>query len=73
MEEFTKTLNNIPGSYYAFTAAVLSYVKKNRARYEKVDNFIRNNPDAFTSEILSFISDQEDFYEDASYPCTDAI
>ena len=67
MEEFTIMLNNIEDSYYDFIVAVLTYVKKKQIRFDVVKEFIENNPKALTSDILAFISEQEDFYEDAAY------
>ncbi len=67
MEEFTIMLNNIEDSYYDFIVAVLTYVKKKQRRFDVVKEFIENNPTALTSDILAFISEQEDFYEDAAY------
>ena len=32
-----------------------------------MENFINNNPSAQSSDILEFISDQNDFYNDAAY------
>lgn len=34
---------------------------------------IRNNPNALTSDILSFISEQDDFYEDGAKPCEKVV
>lgn len=67
MEDFTLMLNNIEDSYYGFVAAVLTYVKKKQTRFDKVKEYIENNPTALSSDILAFISDQDDFYEDAAY------
>ena len=64
MNDMTKRLNNIEDSYYDFVCAVLMYVKDNPARYEKVERFLDDNPKALTSDIISFISDQDDFYQD---------
>lgn len=67
MEELTKKLNNVNDSYYGFVAAVLTYVKKKNSRLKKVEKYLTENPSALTSDILEFISNQEDFYEDAAY------
>lgn len=67
MEEFTIMLDNIEDSYYGFVVAVLTYVKKKQTRFDKVKEYIENNPTALSSDILAFISDQDDFYEDAAY------
>ncbi|MBQ9610848.1 MAG: hypothetical protein IJV15_15615 [Lachnospiraceae bacterium] len=65
MEEFKKTLENIEDSYYGFVAAVITYVNKKQSRFDAVKTFIINNPKALTSDILQFISNQPDFFEDA--------
>lgn len=65
MEEFTIMLNNIDGSYYGFVVAVLSYVKKKQSRFDTVKKFIEDNKNATTSDILLFISQQDDFFEDS--------
>lgn len=64
MEEFTIRLNNIKDSYYGFVVAVLNYVKGNNSRYDIVSTFMDNNPEALSSDILEFISGQNDFYDD---------
>lgn len=73
MEAFTIKLNNVVDSYYGFVVAVLTYVKKKESRLEAVKNFMNNNPSALSSDILEFISGQDDFYEDAAYVHADAV
>ncbi len=63
IEEFTSKLNTVKGSYYGFVVAVLTYVKDNASRLENVNRFMDMNPHATTSDILLFISNQDDFYE----------
>lgn len=72
MEEITARLNNVEDSYQGFVRAVLTYVKKKQSRMEAVLEFMDNNPYALSSDILKYISDQEDFYEDAAYAHADA-
>lgn len=67
MESFVIMLNNIDGSYYGFVVAVLSYVKKNQLRFDKVKAFIEENKNATTSDVLLFISQQNDFFEDSIF------
>ncbi len=67
MEELAVRLNKIEDSYYDFVVAVLNYINKKQSRKEKIDYFMNNNPEALTSDILEFISRQDDFYEDAAY------
>ena len=68
IQDFAVQLSNIQGSYYSFVAAVITYVKKKQSRFDVVKNFVDSNTDASPSDVLEFISNQEDFYEDASYP-----
>ncbi len=67
MEEFVAKLNRVEDSYYGFIVAVMTYVKKKPSRMDMVKEYMDLNPTARTSDILGFISDQKDFYEDAAY------
>ncbi len=74
MEELAVRLNNVPDSYYGFVVAVLTYVNNNkRTRKGVVEEFLDSNPNALSSEILEFISGQDDFYEDAAFATSEAI
>jgi len=73
MESFVIKLNNISDSYYDFVAAVLTYVNNKKSRLEVVENYMDNNPSALSSDILEFISKQDDFYEDATSTHADAV
>ncbi len=66
MEDFKTTLENIEDSYYGFVAAVITYVQKKQSRFDAVSSFIINNPKALSSDILQFITNQPDFFEDAA-------
>lgn len=72
MEEFTIRLETVKDSYYGFVVAVLNYVKNNSARMTAVTDFMNSKPEALTSDILGFISEQPDFYDDAAYSCAEA-
>lgn len=67
MEAFAVRLNNVADSYYGFVAAVLTYVNNKESRLAVVEEYMDNNPLASTSDILEFISGQDDFYDDAVY------
>ena len=67
MEKIAIRLNNVKDSYYSFVVAVMTYVKNKPSRLPIVQKFMDKHPDASTSDILEFISDQPDFYEDAAY------
>lgn len=66
MEAFVINLNSVADSYYDFVAAVLTYVNNKDSRLETVESYMDNNPSALTSDILEFISGQDDFCEDAA-------
>lgn len=53
--------------YWEFEVAVINYAKKNPERMTNVLIFMISKPEATTSDILEFISNQPDFYEDAAY------
>ena len=71
MEEITARLNRIPDTYYGFVVAVLTYVRKKESRMKAVEKYLDDNPSALTSDILEFISGQDDFYEDAAPACAE--
>ena len=52
--------------HIGFIVAALTYVKKKPSRLEAVETFMNDNSNALTSDILGFISEQDDFYEDAA-------
>lgn len=64
MESFTIRLNNITGAYKSFIGFVLNYVKKKPSRLDAVEAFMDEHPASTTSDILWFISNQRDVYED---------
>ena len=72
-KNFTIRLNNVADSYYGFVVAVLTYVKNKESRLEVVEKFMDNNPSALTSDILEFISKQDDFRDDAAYTNAEAV
>lgn len=67
MEELRIRLNNVSDSYYDFVVAVMTYVKNKPSRLGVVEEYMIDNPNVLSSDILEFISKQDDFYEDASY------
>ena len=73
MESFTIKLNNVADSYYGFVVAVLTYVKNKESRLGIVEKFMDTNPSALTSDILEFISKQDDFYDDAALDRAEAV
>ena len=67
MKELTELLNNIDGSYSDFVNAIVHYTAKNDSRLERVLGFIKDNPNANSSDVVRFVSEQPDFAEDAAY------
>lgn len=66
-EELCMLLNSIDGAYFDFVSAIMFYAEKKSERLEKVLEYIKNNPGVNTSDVVKFVSDQPDFYEDAAY------
>ena len=67
MDELLYRLNRIEDSYYDFVSAVEHYAGKKPERLNALLDYLKKNPDADSSDILEFVSDQDDFYEDAAY------
>lgn len=67
MEELTALLNEIEDSYYDFVSAMLHYAEKKTARLNSMLDFIKSNPNVKSSDVVKFVSDQQDFFEDAAY------
>ena len=67
MNELAALLNNIEDSYFDFVSAILHYAEKKPARLEAVLGYIKENPDIKSSDVVKFVSDQPDFFEDAAY------
>lgn len=67
MNELAELLNGIEDAYYDFVSAILHYAEKKESRCEALLTFIRSNPGVKSSDVVKFVSDQPDFYEDASY------
>lgn len=71
MEKMEEMLLDVSDSYEGFVKAVLNYVDKSEKRYKVVSDYLSGNPEALSSDILEFISNQEDFYDDAIPRCKD--
>ncbi len=68
MEELIARLNHVEDSYFDFVSAVAHYAQKKPDRLNKILLFMNDNPYAKSSDIIEFISSQDDFFEDASIP-----
>ena len=62
MEELTALLNAIDDSYYDFVSAMINYAAKKPTRQN-----IKNTPNLKSSDVVRFVSEQNDFFEDAAY------
>lgn len=67
MKELIILLTSIEDSYSDFVFAMQNYAKKKPLRLEVLVNYIKNNPQANSSDVIKFVSEQPDFFEDASY------
>ena len=59
-------LNDVPHSYYDFVRGITAYCRKKPQRLEKVMEYMKGHPEASTSDIIEFVSGQEDFFENAA-------
>ncbi|MGN0311864.1 MAG: hypothetical protein ACI4CC_03730 [Lachnospiraceae bacterium] len=67
MNELSALLNGIEDSYYDFVSAMLHYAEKKQSRQEELLKYLHANPKAKSADVVKFVADQPDFYEDASY------
>ncbi len=63
MEELINKLNSVPGSYFGFVAAISTYAKKKQSRLVNVLKYLNEHPNATTSDVIEFVSDQPDFFD----------
>lgn len=62
MKELIQRLSAIPDTYDDFLLGVINYAKKDPSHIEILNDFMRNNPDATSSDVVYFIINQADFY-----------
>lgn len=67
MEELVTRLREVEDSYEDFVGAISQYARKKSSRLKAVLEYMNSNPDANSSDIIYFVSSQEDFFEDAAY------
>lgn len=65
MDELIKRLTTVPDCYSDFVLAITLYVKKKPERLTTLMHYLWDNTDATTSDVLEFVSDQPDFFEDS--------
>lgn len=73
MDNLKIKLLEVSDSYYDFVVACLTYAKKKDSRVKILTEFLEENPQATSSEVLSFIINQDDFDEDNIYSIEEAI
>ena len=67
MVELRELLENIEDSYKDFVEAICHYAQKSPSRLEILLEYIKTNPSVKSSDVVRFVSDQPDFYEDAAF------
>lgn len=68
MDEFRELLKNVDRSYDGFVHAVISYVKMpgNAGKQMVIEDYIKDHPDANSSDVLQFMIEETDFFASAS-------
>ncbi len=66
MKELESLLNNVSDTYEDFITGIMQYARKKQSRLDAVLGFIKEHPNATSSDIVYFVSIQPDFYEDAA-------
>ncbi len=66
MNELVALLNKVDDSYFDFVSAMLHYAEKKESRQIQLLEFLKSHPDAKSSDVVRFVSEQPDFYEDAA-------
>ncbi len=64
IEELTNKLNSIPDAYIGFVAGIITYVKRKPERLKAVLDFMDSSDSLLSSDIVEFVMNQPDFYED---------
>lgn len=67
MKELITKLYKVQDAYDGFVHGVLAYVKNDPGRCKRVMGFIKNNPEAMSSDILEYILEQRDLYNDVVF------
>ena len=66
LKELKSRLLRIEGAYHAFIVGIMVYAEKKQSRVDAIAQFLDENPDATTSDVVEFVSHQPDFYEDSA-------
>lgn len=68
MNELISNLNMIQGSYLSFVIGAASYASKKPERLIAVINYLNSSDSLTASDVVEFILDQPDFFEDCVEP-----
>ncbi len=66
MEELIELLNNVEDSYFDFVSGIAHYAEKKPSRVSILIQYLKCHPTAKSSDVVKFVSEQEDFLEDAA-------
>lgn len=64
MEELVAKLYEVPNAYFGYIAGVTTYARKNPNRMATVLKYLNENEVLTTSDVIKFITEQPDFFED---------
>lgn len=65
MEELEKRLNNVTRSYEDFVLGIMCYIDNKENRCKAVNDYLNENPNATSSEVIWFVTNQPDFFDTA--------
>ncbi len=63
MSELIKEISSLPNVYEDFIYGVLNYARRKPEHVDLLLNFLRNNENLTTSDVVYFISIQPDFHD----------
>ena len=64
MEELKELLINVSDSYYDFVESMLDEATKSNMRKNRLIEFLTNNPETTTNEVLAYVVDDLGLYND---------
>ncbi|MCQ2515479.1 MAG: hypothetical protein MJ094_01285 [Saccharofermentans sp.] len=64
MDNLIKRLYAVPDSYFEFVDSIIDYASSDASHYTLIMNYLNNNKESTSSDILYFISTQPDFFDD---------
>ena len=66
LQELKTRLLHIKDAYHSFIVGIMVYAEKKQTRVDAIAKFLDEHPDATTSDVVGFVSNQPDFYDDAA-------